>query len=573
MKNKILLAGLCLALTACESMDLVPNSQGNTESWYTTETELEMAANEFYILGYWQEPLNSTEQWSDNFTYRMQNRNPGSNGALLDGTLNGQQWEVYALWQQSYKLIARANTMLNNIGKAQPGMGLTQETINRYAGEAYFSRACKYADLIFFYGDVPYMIGTETIGEAEAKGRMPKDELIPLVMEDFDKAIEYLPVSYGTGNVRFTKGAALAMKARFALYMGKYDIAEQAAKACMDLGVYSLEPDFSKLFLQSTKMNDEKVFVIPRSIENDVILDAWFVKNGLPRNAGGYGSDNPSWDLLAAFLCTDGLPIDESPLFDPRNPFKNRDPRCTKTIVEFGTEHCGFEYDPSPAKKTVMNYTTGKEQSNQDTRAVAQYASFNGLLWKKGIDASWTENGMKVETDYIIMRYADVLLMYAEAMIEQGKLDASVTNAINQVRARAYGVNVGDVANYPAVQLGTQDEMRKAVRIERRMELAKENLRLQDLMRWRLAEKALNGYNYILLEPQKTLNDVVDKGLWFWGMTPMIDEDGLADFSALFNAGLCQHGAKRVFPARQYLWPIPTHDTELCPGLGNNEGY
>ena len=163
--------------------------------------------------------------------------------------------------------------------------------------------------------------------------------------------------------------------------------------------------------------------------------------------------------------------------------------------------------------------------------------------------------------------------MYAEAMIEQGKLDASVTNAINQVRARAYGVNVGDVANYPAVQLGTQDEMRKAVRIERRMELAKENLRLQDLMRWRLAEKALNGYNYILLEPQKTLNDVVDKGLWFWGMTPMIDEDGLADFSALFNAGLCQHGAKRVFPARQYLWPIPTHDTELCPGLGNNEGY
>ena len=192
----VLVSGLCLGLTACESMDLVPNSQGNTESWYTTETELEMAANEFYILGYWQEPLNSTEQWSDNFTYRMQNRNPGSNGALLDGTLNGQQWEDYALWQQCYKLIARANTMLNNIGKAQPGMGLTQETINRYAGEAYFSRACKYADLIFFYGDVPYMTGTETIGEAEAKGRMPKDELIPLVMEDFDKAIASLPVSY-----------------------------------------------------------------------------------------------------------------------------------------------------------------------------------------------------------------------------------------------------------------------------------------------------------------------------------------------------------------------------------------
>jgi len=532
-----------------------------------------MAANEFYILGYWQEPLNSAEQWSDNFTYRSQNRNPNSNGALLDGTLNGQQFEVYNLWQQSYKLIARANTMLENIHKATPGNGLTQEIIDRYAGEAYFSRACKYADLIFFYGDVPYLNATETIAEAEQRGRTPKEELIPLVMEDFDKAIASLPVSYGTGNIHATKGAALAMKARFALYMGMYDIAAESAKACMELGVYKLEPDFAKLFLQSTKVNDEKVFVIPRSIENDVILDVWFVNNGLPRNAGGYGSDNPSWDLLASFLCTDGLPIDESPLFDPGNPFKNRDPRCAMTIVEFNTEHCGFEYDPSPAATKVMNYNTGALQSNQDTRIVNQYASYNGLIWKKGIDASWTENGKKVETDYIIMRYADVLLMYAEAMIEQNKIDDSVVNAINQVRARAYGVNVSDVSNYPAVKLGSQDEMRKAVRIERRMEFAKENLRLQDLMRWRLAEKALNGYNYIMLAPTDLLNNVVNKGLWFWSITPMIDEDGLADFSALFNAGLCQRGAKRVFPARQYLWPIPTHDMELCPNLKNNPGY
>ena len=93
----ILAATLGISLTACESMDLVPKSQGNTASWYTTETELKLAANEFYILGYWQEPLNSSEQWCDNTTYRQQNRNPGSNGCVLDGTLNGQQYEVYAL--------------------------------------------------------------------------------------------------------------------------------------------------------------------------------------------------------------------------------------------------------------------------------------------------------------------------------------------------------------------------------------------------------------------------------------------------------------------------------------------
>lgn len=572
MKVKIFLAGLSLALVSCESMDLVPKSQGNTASWYTNETELALAANEFYILGYWQEPLNSSEQWCDNTTYRLQNRNPGSKGTILDGTMNGQQYEVYALWEQSYKLIARANTMLENIHKAEGNVA--QSVIDRYTGEACFARACKYADLIFFYGDVPYLERTETITEAEQKGRRPKEELIPLVYADFDKAIEGLPVSYGqSAPIHFTKGAAMAMKARFALYMGDYEMAEKAAKACMDLGVYSLEPDYAKLFKQSTKVNPEKVFVLPRSIENDVVLDSWIVKNGLPRNAGGYGSYNPSWDLLASYLCTDGLPIDESPLFDPRNPFKNRDPRCSMTIVAFNTEHCGFEYDPSPAAKTIMNYTTGKTQPNQDTRKVNQYASYTGLLWKKGIDASWLENGLKVEQDYIIMRYADVLLMYAEAMIEQNKIDDSVLKAINMVRARAYGVDVSETSAYPAVKMGSQEELRKTVRIERRMEFAMENSRLQDLMRWKLASKALNGYNYIMLQPDDLLKNVVEKGLWFWGMTPQIDEDGLADFSALFNAGYCTTGAKRSFPDREYLWPIPTHDMELCPNLTNNPGY
>ncbi len=572
MKAKTIFIALLAALTSCESMDLVPKSQGNTESWYTSETELGMASNDFYILGYWAEPLSSSEQWTDNTTYRSVNRNPGSNGTVLDGTLNGQQYEVYALWQQSYKLIARCNTMLENIHKAEGNV--RESVIRRYEGEARFCRACKYADLVFFYGDVPYLERTETIEEAEKQGRMPKSELIPLIYADFDSAIASLPATYGASEaIHATKGAALAMKARFALYMGDYAVAEQAAKQCIDLGIYSLEPDYAKLFKQSTKVNPEKVFVLPRSIENEVLLDSWVVKNGLPRNAGGYGSFNPSWDLLAAYLCTDGLPIDESPLFDPRKPFKNRDPRCTMTIVEFNTEHCGYEYDPSPATKTVMNYTTQKMQSNQDSRIVNQYASYDGLLWKKGIDASWTENGQKVEQDYIIMRYADVLLMYAEALIEQNKNLDEAASYINQVRARAYAVDASQTDAYPAVKAESQEQMRKTVRIERRMEFAMENTRLQDLMRWKLAGKALNGYNYIMLQPTELLNNVVNKGLWFWGMTPQIDDDGLADFSALFNAGYCTTGAKRTFPDREYLWPIPTHDMELNPNLTNNPGY
>ena len=570
-KSAYIFAGLAMVLASCESMDMEPLTQGNSESWYTTETELEMATNEFYILGYWNSPLEGSEQWTDNFTYRQQNRNPGSNGTVLDGTVNGQQWEIYALWQQSYKLIARANSLLNNYHKAASNVEATK--LNQFAGEAHFCRACKYGDLVFFFGDVPYMTGTATITEAEKMGRRPKAEVIEEIYEDFDKAIEYLPVSYPSGNQHVTKGAAMAMKARYALYFGDYELAANAAKNCMDLGVYSLEPEYADIFLQSTHQIPEKIFAIPRSIADDVILDSWYVNNGLPRNAGGYGSDNPSWDLFASYLCTDGLPIDESELFNPLNPFANRDPRCTKTIVEFGTEHCGFIYDPSPAATQVLNTVTGVMQSNQDSRSVNTYASYNGLVWKKGIDISWTQNGKKVERDYLMMRYADVLLMYAEAKIELGQIDESVVAAINTVRARAYGVPVASTSLYPAVALGSQEKMRKTLRMERRMELANEGLRYQDLIRWNLASKALNGYNYINLQPDELLSKVVNTGLWFWSITPQIDEDGLADFSALYNAGLIALGAKRVFPDRQYLWPIPTHDLQLCPNLGNNPGY
>lgn len=132
-----------------------------------------------------------------------------------------------------------------------------------------------------------------------------------MVYADFDKAIAGLPESYGKDeNIHPTKGAALAMKARFALYMGDYEIAAQAAKACMDLKLYSLEPDYAKLFKQSTKLNDEKVFVIPRSIENEVMLDSWIVKNGLPRNAEDmahtipHGTSWPHISVLTGYLLT-----------------------------------------------------------------------------------------------------------------------------------------------------------------------------------------------------------------------------------------------------------------------------
>ena len=576
MKSNIaIVAASALMLSSCMSMDMVPKSQGNSESWYSTEKELQLSVNEFYIHGYWN-ALDGSEQWTDNFTYRNINRHQDS-GAPLDGNLDGQKYYVYHLWEQSYKLISRANSLIINSNRALEN-GVAQAVVDRFRAEAYFCRACKYADLVCYYGDVPWVDRLMTIDESRQMTRMPKAELMPKIYEDFDKAIEGLPEEWTSGSAHPTKGAALAMKARFALYQSDWATAAEAAKGCMDLGIYELEPDFSKVFLMTTKQIPEKIFVLPRSVVSNVVLDQWYVNNGLPRNAGGYASDTPSWDLLAAFLCTDGLPIDESPLFDPLNPFANRDPRCTKTIVEFGTTHVGYEYQPRMDVTEIMNYWTGKKQSNQDNRKIAQYASFNGLIWKKGIDESWLdENGKRTDgmndSDFIIARYAEVLLTYAEAKIELGEIDQSVLDAINTVRARAYGVDKSATAAYPAVTSTDVSVLRKAVRIERRMEFAKEDMRYMDCIRWGIWEKAFNRFNYINLDPEACLTNVITPGLWFWAETPDIDEDGLADFSSLYNKGYCTRGAERVFPAHQVLWPIPTYERLQCPTLTQNEGY
>ena len=221
-----------------------------------------------------------------------------------------------------------------------------------------------------------------------------------------------------------------------------------------------------------------------------------------------------------------------------------------------------------------MNYNTGQMITNNDTRAVAQYASYNGLVWKKGMDASCLENAFRIEPVKIIMRYADVLLMYAEAKIELNQIDQSVLDAINQVRARAYGVDYTNTSAYPAVTTTNQSELRTILRTERRMEFPREGLRYMDLMRWRLMDKVMTKKVYMMLYPSSLLIErVVNQGNWFWPFAPEIDENGLADFTAMEAAGKIAVLATKNWDDRQYLWPIPTTEIQINPNMKQNPGY
>lgn len=563
MKKIVLfITSACIVfLVACNSLDLNPLSTGSNANWYEDESEVNMSLNDLYRDPFWPIDL---EAWSDNWMAR------NALTPITDATINSEWSTSESYWQTAYKAIGRVNTLLANIDKASDN--ITQSNLDRYTAEARFIRASQYSILVSHFGDAIYYGDVPDLATAYNFSRTDKETILKSIYDDYDFAISKLPVSYGTGDLkRATKGAALALKARIALYMGDWAVARDAAKACMDLSVYQLYPDFSSLFIPETKNSIETIFAIPRSVE----LGS-FIANGdlMTRNAGGYAGNDPSWDLFCSFLCTDGLTIDNSPLFDSHNPFQNRDPRCNATIVEFQTRHLGFMYQPHPDSLTCYNFNTGKYQKNNDNRANTQYASFNGLVFKKGINDAWLNPGRKVDPDKIIIRYADVLLMFAEAKIELHEIDQSVLDAINTVRARAYKVNYKSTSSYPAVTTTNQGDLRKILRIERRMEFANEGTRYMDLIRWKLAEKVLNIPNYGILDPIDLREKVVKTGLWFFPQTPAIDEDGVADLTPMYNAGLIKLLTVRKFdPSKQYLWPIPAKDILINSNIEQNPGY
>lgn len=570
MKKNIYIAALSILLLAsCQnSLDLYPLAEPSAEKWYSNETEIQLALNDLYRIEFWQwdEDGTSVNYISDDGFYR-QTLTP-----VKAGTVTSQWAFSTTLWRNSYKAIARANRAIVALNSPETKAKVNQAKLDVYLAEARLHRAAQYAKLVNKFGDVVYSDNVISIEEAYTKGRTDKKTVSAKIYEDFDYAIANLPASYAASAVkRATKGVAMALKARFALYEKDYKVASDAAKACMDLNQYVLHSDYANLFLQSTKNSREVIFSVPRSLELKVTTGP--TSDIISRNSGGFAAANPSWDLFCSYLCIDGKTIDKSPLYDPRNPFKNRDPRCTATIVEFGQPHLGFIYDPHPNALQVTRLSTNTKVTNNDNRANAQFASFNGLIWKKGVDDSWLLNGRLIESEQIIVRYADVLLMYAEAKIEQNQIDKSVLDAINSVRARAYKVALTATTSYPAITTTNQAELRRELRMERRMELAFEGLRYMDIVRWRIAGKVLNRPIYGMLDPVDLRSKVVDKNLWFFPGTPRIDEDGTPDFSEMEKTGLIKNLVPTTWNDRQYLWPIPTAEIQINSNMKQNDGY
>lgn len=579
-------------LSACVDLDLNPLSEGSSGNWYSSQQEIEMSVNDFYRTDFF--PIDDMT-WGDDVIAR------NTTSVVQNGTMTAEDGTVATRWQNYYKGIARALRLLNNMDKAR-SMRISDADIAQYEGEAYFYMGYAYGMLAFHWGDAILDKTGMTLDEAYTISRSPKAEVLAYSYECLDKAAERLPTSYARLQ-RATKGAALAFKARIALWNGDYETAAAAAKACMDLNVYKLHNNYRNLFTAS--WSDEWIFFF----RGDVTLKKYYwaasdVLNCISRLAGGWGGQKaPSYELLCAYPCIDGRPIDESPLYNPKDFFENRDPRLAMTIVPFATAHnksvlngtynpenyvwLGYEYSPAPTRITVYRASDGAQVSNTDSKARAEHASYNGLLFKKFIDNTFLENGRAgAPTTYPYLRYGDVLLMYAEAMIELDRCTQDVLDAtINKLRERAY-VSTG--LTYPRVTVGSQSAMRTILRTERFIELAWEGHRYADLIRWRLAEKVYNRPSYYLHRAwsgstswngnEASVSNEYRKLIENWkdgnypiGGIPEIDENGIADLSPMVDAGYIVVASERKFDAgRDYLWPVPAADLLINKNLDQN---
>lgn len=602
IKYIALLLGAAVAASACSSLNLYPLDEPSVETWYGDGDQIEMSLNELLRQRYWPQERyefsGSAVMDMDEISDDLMRRN--ALVSFKNGTLNATQTAVVNTWKLTYAAIARCNSILTNLPNAKDK--ISPELYESYEGSARFYRACFYSRIMMLYGDPVYYTSDISLEQAYDMGRTPWPEALEYVYEDFDYAAEHCPVSYQGTITRATKGAAYAMKARVALYFASiynfdatlkddakakanYEIARDAAKACMDLGEYTLHEDYADLFLNKTHNAEESVFCIPRSItyaggDKRQYLYDQSLTAVLPVGLGAYSSEFPTWDLFCSYLCSDGLPIDKSPLYDPAKPFENRDPRLKASIVEFGTKICGYTFDPRFDVEAVWDDNLGRAVKNPDnivTGADPRMLSRTGLIQRKGIDEDWTDD-FQADPDKIIMRFADVLLMYAESKIELDQIDASTLEAINRVRARAYGVSYTDLDKYPSVTVTDQKSLRTVLRTERRMELAFERLRIYDLFRWRIAEKVINysDWTFKYNAGNEVLKKVMKDGLWFIP-TPTIDEDGCPVMDGTYNKDNLAHIVplyNRVFNQDvHYLWPIPAVDVLVNKNLKQNYGY
>ena len=477
MKKNILLFGLLLGLTTgCDVLDQKPESSFAPENFYKNADDAKAAVSAVYdplnsanmygqIMWILQDQATDDAEWGNGRSTANQPKNDLDKYTFTPATVTFQ-----SLWSTVYAGINRANTVITRV----PGIPMDADLKARFVAEAKFMRGFYYFTLVRLFGDVP-LITTETTSLNNlGVTRAPAADVYSLIVQDFTEAENVLPATYSAGDKgRATKGAAKAFLAK--VYVTRQDWAKASAKAkeVMDLGVYDLWTNFADAFLIANKNGKEAVFEMQAL-------------------GGGFGEGS----LMQGYM---------RPNFDRVNG-----------VAGFGddpaTENLYKTYRADDKRRNV----TLKLYSATTTPAAPASVLFPCYV-SKYQDPAATGNG-DGSNNYPIIRYPDVLLMYAEALNEQAANSTEAYSAINRIRSRAGLPNL--TANL------SQAQFRDSLLLERRLELAFEGHRWYDLSRTKRLIGAMKAQN----------------------PTITVDE-------------------------HNYLFPIPQTERDVNPQLTQNPGY
>ncbi len=551
----ILLIFTTIGIFSCDDyLDKFPLDEPTDVTFWSTESELKMAINSIYTSLYWTDrspdvhvpfqmllSIVSDESWDRNLSPWQ---------LLGQGLITpNEETLIYGAWKNGYATIGKCNRLLTNMERAKESTN--PQLYARIEAEARFFRAYNYHLLTNLFGDVPFVTEPISIFDAAIK-QTSKTEIYNFILNELDAVATILPVTYPAADRgRITKGAVLALKARVALYESDWPVAETAARSVMDLNLYELYPDYRELFNYEGENSNEEIFTIQFNREYNLTHQTPVHVRG--RLAGGFATKIPTQATIDFYECIDGLPIDKSPLYDAGNPFVNRDPRLQATCVVPGSIFLGYQFETHPDSLKVWDYNTDPPRRVGNTEVTNAYATFSGYQYRKYVEGDDREFRRSSELNFMLIRYAEVLLTYAEAKIEKNEIDANVYSAINLVRKRA---------GMPEIGAGkTQTELRKIIRQERKVEFVFEGQRFFDIRRWKIAEKVMPGKLY-----GRPLKNYQSEYI------PVFDENGTPNYSAYADK-LRMFDTRYFNPAKDYLWPIPQKELDINKKLVQNPNY
>lgn len=544
-------------------MDRPPLDAIGPDNYWKTAADLEN-----YVIQYYPSfPGHGT--WYNGYGYSILNADNAINNTP-NIVLNGERGSTNGRWISDWTRIRSINIFFENYQKCEDDF----ETYKHYLGEAYFFKSWYYFNLVNQYGDVPWY-NTQLLPNQEEQLLRPRDPrtlVVDSILANLDKAIEYLDVKTNVGNNRINKEVALAFKSRIALFEGswqkyhagtvfgtpnadpsKYFRASVEAAEELINGQYQvgLHPDYYELFgMDDMSGVNEVLLYTAYSLEEGVYNDVQYATVNFPVRMGA------TWSLVSSYLNKNGEPYDLLGLAqnEKGNGFlstlaEDLDPRFFATI-----------WTPGALMVTRSNQLFDKPLIDQ----VETQLNPTGFQIKKCSNpdspGAGIGGGGSSETGYIIFRYGEVLLNYAEALYE---LDGTIAyDVLNQIRSRAgmpeFSIN-SQSSDPDALDYGypVSDELYE-IRRERRVELALEGFRSKDYRRWAA---------HALFKGKRPKGYPFDPGE-FPNYQPPVDENGRIDYfqDRLPNGYQFREG-------QDYISAIPAEELTLNPNLEQNPGW